>query len=297
MYHPSKSATSTIFLSGLSPTPDKIMRSFDLLKDRSLTPLKLTAKFENIYKITDTPNKQNERSSSYSPKKNNSKINIQSPKERTHHSICSEFFTTSHSKRTHSFKRKSMLGIKENLFRKKSSKLTTNTTNKLLNVYKLFNKQSNISNVDNKTKHKSLFLDDPYKLYIKEKNKIEENKKNKALQKRLLKEEEELYAKKRLYEITHKYQGYDFGRYSNRESYIDKIAQRTIYCKSNNTGKNRNQYDKSENIWNIDYIPPLPDPETLIKKRMFPKNIHYKFFKARINQFVAKLKMNNGHNM
>ena len=135
-------------------------------------------------------------------------------------------------------------------------------------------------------------VDEPYKKYLREKNKMEKAKKMKEIENKYIIESKIQKQLKFENDIRTKFQGLDFSKQRKRESFIASVLKSKIYQKK----EEKKKLDKSEfDKFDIKFFLQMLNYEINEKKYMFLENTNKFIPTVKYNAFKERFRIFNWH--
>ena len=135
-------------------------------------------------------------------------------------------------------------------------------------------------------------VDEPYKKYLREKNKMEKAKKMKEIENKYIIESKIKKQLKFENDIRTKFQGLDFSKQRKRESFIKSVLKSKIYKKK----EEKKKLDKSEfDKFDIKFFLQMLNYEINEKKYMFLENTNKFIPTVKYNAFKERFRIFNWH--
>ena len=135
-------------------------------------------------------------------------------------------------------------------------------------------------------------VDEPYKKYLREKNKMEKAKKMKEIENKYILESKRQKQLKFENDIRTKFQGLDFSKQRKRESFIASVLKSKIYKKK----EEKKKLDKSEfDKFDIKFFLQMLNYEINEKKYMFLENTNKFIPTVKYNAFKERFRIFNWH--
>jgi len=134
-------------------------------------------------------------------------------------------------------------------------------------------------------------VEEPYKKYLYEKNKIEKAKKIKEIENKYILESKRQKQLKFENDIRTKYQGLDFSKQRKRESFIERVLKSKMYKKKEEKKLDNSEFDK----FDIKFFLQKLNYEIKEKKYMFLENTNKFIPTVKYNAFKERFRIFNWH--